>query len=98
LPSIAVSKEADVLLYFNKDWASYVPSALALGIGFIVPPKQAIAMFMGAFIISIWKTISPDNADSYYFTAASGMVAGEGLMGIFIAVFRLLGIQPLIKA
>jgi len=84
--------------WFNKDYALYIPSALAFGIGFIVPPKQGISMFMGAFFIAIWRVVSPENADNYYFTVASGMVAGEGIMGIFTAVLKLIGIQPLLKA
>jgi len=94
--AIILSVSYRLLQFYNKEYANYIPSALALGIGFIVPPKQAITMFLGSLFISFWKVITPLEADNYYFTVASGMVAGEGLMGIFIAIFRLLGIHPLI--
>jgi len=81
----------------NPNVAQYIPSALALGIGFIVPPKQALAMFIGALGLTIWRKVDPDTSGKYYFTVSSGMVAGEGLMGIVIAILKLLGVRPLVR-
>jgi OPT family oligopeptide transporter len=81
--------------YWRKDVADYIPSALAIGIGFIVPPKQALSMFIGACILVIWRRVAPDNAAFYYFTVSSGMIAGEGLMGVVIALLKLMKINPI---
>lgn len=75
--------------------AKYVPSGLAMGIAFIVPPYYSIAMFVGSVFLVLWEKKAPLNAKAYAFSVASGLVAGEGLMGIFTAVLTLLGFKPL---
>jgi OPT family oligopeptide transporter len=74
----------------------FIPSALAFGIGFIVPAKQAITMFAGALIHAIWKRVSKNTEERYFFTISSGLIAGEGIMGIVIAVLKLIGLKPLV--
>ena len=92
---IVLASAYRIIGWWRQDIAQYIPSALAMGIGFIVPPKQALTMFLGAFGLVIWRRVAPENAEFYYFTVSSGMVAGEGLMGIVIAVLKLLRIQPI---
>lgn len=75
--------------------APAVPSAIAFGIGFIVPPKQGVAMFSGAFCGQIWKILFPTMADRYFYSVACGLIAGEGLMGIFNALLKLCQIGPI---
>lgn len=84
--------------WVNKGYAQYIPSALAFGIGFIVPPKQAITMFMGALGLSFWNILQPEVAESYYFAISSGLVSGEGLMAVVIAIMRLIGLRPVVAA
>jgi OPT family oligopeptide transporter len=76
--------------------AAWVPSALAFGIGFIVPPKQSISMFVGSMLHLVWQRGWPQQASKYFFAVSSGMIAGEGLMGIFVAILKLLQVQPLV--
>ena len=73
----------------------YLPSGLAFGIAFIVPAYYSVAMFLGAMIFLAWKRRNPSGAEKLGFSIASGLIAGEGLMGIIVAVLTLLGIQPL---
>jgi OPT family oligopeptide transporter len=82
-----VSLLGKIVAYFGgEDKASWVPSALAFGIGFIVPPKQSISMFAGSMLHLVWKRGWPQQAQKYFFAVSSGMIAGEGLMGIFVAI------------
>jgi OPT family oligopeptide transporter len=92
---IVLSASYRLIGYWREDVAQYIPSALAIGIGFIVPPKQALTMFIGSCGLMVWRRVAPLNAEFYYFTVSSGMVAGEGLMGIVIAVLKLLKIPPI---
>lgn len=73
----------------------YLPSGLAFGIAFIVPAYYSVAMFLGAMIFFAWKRRNPAGAEQLGFSIASGLIAGEGLMGIIVAVLTLLGIEPL---
>ncbi len=70
----------------------YLPSGLAMGIAFIVPAYYSVAMFIGAMFLVLWKKKNLPNCEALGFAVASGLVAGEGLMGIVTAVLTLLGI------
>ncbi len=70
----------------------YVPSALAMGIAFIVPAYYAVSMFIGALIYQVWTRVDGHSAKALGFSVASGLIAGEGLMGVVTAVLKLLGI------
>ena len=74
---------------------AYLPSGLAIGIAFIVPAYYSIAMFVGSMALVYWQRKDADHCKAYAFSVASGLVAGEGLMGIVTAALTLLGIKPL---
>ena len=75
--------------------AKWVPSGLAMGIAFIIPAYYSLVMVYGMIAWLIWKQINPQSVDKYNFALASGLVAGEGLMGIVNAVLTILGVKPL---
>lgn len=74
------------LLKMNDKIKPYIPSALAMGISFIIPAYYSIAMFIGCLLFMLWGKISPENSKTLGFSVASGLVAGEGLMGIVTAL------------
>jgi uncharacterized oligopeptide transporter (OPT) family protein len=76
--------------------AGYLPSSLAIGIGMIVPPRQAVTMSLGCIIFLIWRRIKPEQAQNYFFSVSSGLIAGEGIMSIFLALLKLVGLGPLV--
>jgi OPT family oligopeptide transporter len=73
----------------------YLPSGLAFGIAFIVPAYYSLAMFVGMVIFQAWRKKHPAKADRLGFSIASGLIAGEGLMGIVVAVLTILGFTAL---
>src|SRR5262249_48753559 len=73
----------------------YVPSGLAMGIAFIVPAFNSLVMFYGLVIWLFWKWLWPASAEKCTLAVASGMIAGEGLMGIVNAGLTIAGVQPL---
>lgn len=75
--------------------APYLPSGMAFGIAFIVPAYYSITMCIGAIALVVWRRVARGSADRLAFSVASGLVAGEGLMGIVIAILRLFGLEPL---
>ncbi|MCB9762325.1 MAG: OPT/YSL family transporter [Alphaproteobacteria bacterium] len=78
-----------------KAAAAWLPSALAFGIAFIVPAYYSIAMFLGSMLLLGWKRVAPEQCDKLSFAVASGLIAGEGLMGIVKAILTLLEVPTL---
>ena len=72
--------------------AKVLPSGLAFGIAFIIPAFYSLAMFFGTVLFYIWKGRAPQDAKDLGFAVASGLIAGEGLMGVVNAVLTLLGV------
>ena len=72
--------------------APYLPSGLAIGIAFIVQAFYSLVIFFGAIVLVVWQRVSPTSAKKLSFAVASGLVAGEGLFGIFKAAMTLLGV------
>ncbi len=64
----------------------YLPSGLAFGIAFIVPAYYAVAMFIGSMVLVGWQKLRPESARKLSFAVASGLVAGEGLMGVVTSI------------
>jgi OPT family oligopeptide transporter len=73
----------------------YVPSGLAVGIAFIIQAYYSLVMFYGLIIWWIWRKMKPSSVAEYNFALASGLIAGEGLMGIVNAVLTILGVPTL---
>ncbi|MEI9864209.1 MAG: OPT/YSL family transporter [Limisphaerales bacterium] len=64
----------------------YVPSAMGLGLAWVVPFQNAFSFLIGAVIVCIWQKFSKKNSDTYAIPIASGLVAGESLVAAFIAI------------
>jgi uncharacterized oligopeptide transporter (OPT) family protein len=68
----------------------FVPSPTGLGIAFTINGFNSISMFIGALLalgFSAWK---PKASEHYTVPVASGIIAGESLMGVGIAVLSAL--------
>lgn len=72
---------------YNK----WIPSSMGLGLAFVLPFYNALSMFVGGVIAMIYMKLKPANAEQYTVASASGIIAGESLMGIFITLMGALG-------
>ena len=73
--------------------ARFLPSPIALGIAFMVTPYSAMAMWLGALLTSAWRRRNPASVDRYGASLASGLIAGEGLMMVVVAVLLISGVS-----
>lgn len=69
----------------------WLPSPVALGIAFIVPAYYSVAMWLGAFLTYLYNRYHPDRVERFGASLASGLIAGEGLMMVLIALLLILG-------
>ena len=71
----------------------FLPSPTAMGIAFVVPAYNSVSMFLGAFIAWVLEKRTPVFGDKYTVPVASGLIAGESLMGIAVAMLIAFGMM-----
>jgi uncharacterized oligopeptide transporter (OPT) family protein len=71
---------------------AWVPSPSGLGIAMVVPGSNAIAMFLGAFGALLAGRFRPEFARRFVVPISSGLIAGESLMGVAIAMLIVSGV------
>ncbi|MFI5379821.1 MAG: OPT family oligopeptide transporter [Tepidisphaerales bacterium] len=64
----------------------YLPSAMGLGLSWVIPFANALAFALGAFIGWVWERLHRKSADDYSIALSSGLIAGESLMKAIIAM------------
>ena len=64
----------------------YLPSAMGLGLAWVVPFQNSLSFLIGALIVTGWQKWNQKNSDTYAIPIASGLVAGESLVAAFIAI------------
>ncbi len=62
----------------------WVPSAMGLGLALVIPAWNSISMFLGAVLAWVWMKRREQQAERYTVAVASGLIAGESLMGVLI--------------
>jgi uncharacterized oligopeptide transporter (OPT) family protein len=65
-----------------------LPSAMGLGLGFVVPFQNAVSFFIGGVIAWIWSRKRPMSAGEYMVAIAAGLIAGEGLISAVSAIIQ----------
>ena len=70
----------------------FIPSPSGLGIAMVIPASNCIAMFLGAAIAEWLRRTRPALAEKTVVPVSSGLIAGESLMGIVIALLIVAGV------
>jgi hypothetical protein len=69
----------------------FLPSAMGLGLAFVIPFYNVLSMFIGGLVALLIMRARPVMGETYIIPTASGLIAGESLMGIFITLMGALG-------
>lgn len=70
----------------------YIPSPYGIGIAMVVPCSSSIMMFLGAAMAEVVRRQVP-KYEGYVVPVASGLIAGESLMGIAVTMLTTAGIS-----
>lgn len=68
----------------HKRW---IPSPVGLGLGFMLPFFNPFSMLLGALGAWLWSRRSAAHAERYVVPVSSGIIAGESIVSVAIAVF-----------
>jgi len=76
--------------FIPKQYWGYVPNWNAIGLAFVVPQVfYSIAMAVGSSVNYFWLKRNPAGYDMYMFALSAGLLAGEGLGGVFQALLAI---------
>ncbi|MBI4802406.1 MAG: OPT/YSL family transporter [Elusimicrobia bacterium] len=64
----------------------YIPSAMGLGLAMVIPFWNSLSMFIGGLIAYILEKKAKTIAEKYIIPVSSGIIAGESIMGVGIAL------------
>jgi len=64
----------------------FIPSPVGLGLGFILPFFNPFSMLLGAIAAWLWTRRSPGHAERYVVPISSGVIAGESIVSVAIAL------------
>lgn len=71
-----------------KEKVQWLPSASAMGIAFCIPASYAITMFLGGVVSVLVGKFAPTWKERFLIVVASGLIAGESLVGAGIAIYE----------
>ncbi|ATB30381.1 OPT family oligopeptide transporter [Melittangium boletus] len=74
-------------LVLLERWASprvqrFLPSPIALGLAFALPASFSVSLFLGSMAAALLARVKPDAAQALTVPLASGLIAGESLVGL----------------
>lgn len=95
--AIVVGLALGVALALSEKFAprklrALMPSPAGLGLAMVLPASNCIAMFLGAAFAEVMRRRAPELAEKTVVPVASGLIAGESLMGIAIAMLVAFGV------
>lgn len=70
----------------------WLPSPTGLGLAFVIFFPDSMAFLIGAVLAWIYAKVSPKKSETYTVPVSSGIIAGESLMGIAIALAMAFGV------
>ncbi|OGR75267.1 MAG: hypothetical protein A2X32_08100 [Elusimicrobia bacterium GWC2_64_44] len=65
----------------------FIPSAMGLGLSMVIGFSYTLSMFIGALLALILERKSKAMAEKYIIPVSSGIIAGESLMGVGVALY-----------
>ena len=93
LVGLALAVGERLLPRYRPDLARWLPSGPALGLAFVVPAWNAVSLCLGAVLAASLSRAAPRLwTRQRITTVAAGLVAGESLAGVGLAIMRLLGV------
>ena len=70
--------------------AKWVPSGPSLGLAFLIAPSIALALFAGSMAALVIGKVAPNWTTKFMIIAASGIIAGESLSGMLLAIIAII--------
>ena len=83
---VAIGVSLALIEAFFPKAKRFLPSPTGLGLGFVLPFYYPMAMFFGAVLGELVKRAAPRTAERYIVPISSGIIAGESIVGVLVAI------------
>ena len=74
-------------------YSQKTPSPAAIGIGMLIPASVLMTFILGGVGQLIWAKSSPQSEEDYRIPLASGLIAGEAILAVVLAILAALGVN-----
>jgi uncharacterized oligopeptide transporter (OPT) family protein len=74
-------------------YSQKTPSPAAIGIGMLIPASVLMTFILGGVGQLIWTKSSPKSEEDYRIPLASGLIAGEAILAVVLAILAALGVN-----
>lgn len=82
-----------LLTLLAEKWPDYVPSPSAMGIGMLITAAVLLTFILGGVAQLIWAKVSPKTEKAYRVPLASGLIAGEAIIAVVLAILAAFKVQ-----
>jgi uncharacterized oligopeptide transporter (OPT) family protein len=72
----------------RPDWKKWLPSATGVGFGLMLPFSTPLSFLLGALAAEVFTHLSRVRAERYVVPIASGVIAGESILGVVVAALN----------
>jgi len=80
-----------ILTLLAEKWETHTPSPAAIGIGMLIPASVLMTFILGGVAQLIWARSDSASEENYRIPLASGLICGEALIAVFLALWAALG-------
>src|SRR5258705_510224 len=81
------------LTLLAEKYAAYVPSPSAMGIGMLLNASVLITFILGGVAQLFWAKTSPSSEDAFRIPLASGLIVGEAILAVVLALLAAFGVN-----
>ncbi|MFA5160868.1 MAG: OPT family oligopeptide transporter [Elusimicrobiales bacterium] len=74
------------------EYKKYIPSATGIGLAMVIPFYNSLSMFLGALAVMLVEKKKPALSEMWTIPLASGIIAGESILGVAVALLAAAGI------
>lgn len=82
-----------ILTLLAEKYAEVTPSPAAIGIGMLIPAAVLMTFILGGVAQLIWAQVSKKTEDDFRIPLASGLIAGEAIIAVALAILAAAGVN-----
>jgi uncharacterized oligopeptide transporter (OPT) family protein len=80
------------LTLLAEKYTDVVPSPSAIGIGMLIPASVLMTFILGGVGQFVWARVSPRSEKDFRVPLASGLIAGEAILAVVLAILAATGV------